>query len=108
MRRSSVRFRQAAHSYPFDVSDRGMGLPHPHGSRFQAEPPLPARHGVAFGSWAMDTSERVTWVGCPVCGRAAAVGWLDAMPAEVDCPGVCLPRLKAVRAFADLRAANQG
>ena len=56
----------------------------------------------------MDTSERVTWVGCPVCGRSAAVGWLDDMPVEFDCPGGCLPRLKDVRAFADLRAANQG
>lgn len=56
----------------------------------------------------MDPSERVTWVGCPVCGRRAAVGWLDDMPVEFDCPGGCLPRLKDVRALADLRAANPG
>ena len=37
----------------------------------------------------MSTSERVTWETCPDCGRAAAVGWRDGTPVEVDCPEGC-------------------
>jgi hypothetical protein len=37
----------------------------------------------------MGTSERVTWEDCPVCGRPAAVGWVDRHLVEFDCPGGC-------------------
>jgi hypothetical protein len=37
----------------------------------------------------MSTSERVTWETCPTCGRSAAVGWLDRIPVEFDCPSGC-------------------
>jgi hypothetical protein len=44
-------------------------------------------------------SERVTWEGCPTCGKPAAVGWAapvgneagdgSAYPLEFDCPSRC-------------------
>jgi hypothetical protein len=55
----------------------------------------------------MDVSERVTWAVCPDCGRPAAVGWLDDVPVEFDCPGGCLPSLEEVRALAGLRPADK-
>lgn len=36
------------------------------------------------------TSDHVTWVECPGCGRPAAVGWLDGALVEFDCLSGCL------------------
>ncbi|MGY1604395.1 hypothetical protein [Geodermatophilus sp. SYSU D00815] len=41
-------------------------------------------------------SERVTWENCPLCGRAAAVGWVDGVVVAVDCPGGCRPSQQEV------------
>jgi hypothetical protein len=49
-------------------------------------------------------SERVTWETCPACGRLAAVGWLDGVPVQFDCPGGCrLPRSRIVSTFSSWR-----
>ena len=45
-------------------------------------------------------SERVTWETCPNCQRLAAVGWLDGMPMEFDCPNGCsITRSRMTSAF---------
>ncbi len=51
------------------------------------------------GATTTQTSERITWERCPVCGSTAAVGWSGATPAthpsrhevpvEFDCPSGC-------------------
>ena len=46
------------------------------------------------------SSDRVTWEVCPVCGRTAAVGWVDADPIEFDCTAACIPTLLQVRELA--------
>ena len=46
------------------------------------------------------SSDRVTWEVCPVCGRTAAVGWVDADPIEFDCTADCIPTLLQVRELA--------
>jgi hypothetical protein len=43
------------------------------------------------------SSDRITWEICPVCGRPAAVGWLDVEAAEFDCTAGCLPSIAQVR-----------
>jgi len=47
----------------------------------------------------MDVSEQVSWEKCPVCGGAAAVGWLDGQPVEFDCPGGCWPTVEQIRSL---------
>lgn len=48
-------------------------------------------------------TEHVTWESCPACHRPAAVGWLDDVPLEFDCPAGCRLTDAQVRAFADKR-----
>ena len=47
------------------------------------------------------SSDEITWEVCPVCGRPAAVGWIDAYPAEFDCTAGCLPSIAQIRRFAE-------
>jgi hypothetical protein len=48
-------------------------------------------------------SERVTWERCPVCGRTAAVGWIDDVPVEFDCTAGCRLPTAELPDFADPR-----
>ncbi len=52
------------------------------------------------------SSDRVTWEVCPVCGRTAAVGWVDGHPAEFDCTAGCMPGVAGVRQLAERRSSN--
>lgn len=47
----------------------------------------------------MDTNERVTWEDCPVCGRPAAVGWVDKQLVELDCPRGCRVSEQQIQVF---------
>jgi hypothetical protein len=50
------------------------------------------------------SSDRITWETCPVCGRPAAVGWLDVQAAEFDCTAGCLPSIAQVRELCERRS----
>jgi len=47
--------------------------------------------GESGGREALVADERITWDTCPCCGRSAAVGWLDGVAVEFDCPRECRP-----------------
>jgi hypothetical protein len=49
-------------------------------------------------------SDGITWEVCPVCGRTAAVGWVEGYPAEFDCPAGCLPSIVQIRELAERRS----
>lgn len=43
-------------------------------------------------------SEHITWTTCPLCGEAAAIGWLMKKPIEFDCKTGCiLPDLQLLK-----------
>ena len=48
-------------------------------------------------------SDGISWEVCPVCGRTAAVGWVNNSPAEFDCTAGCLPSTTQMRRLAELR-----
>ena len=48
-------------------------------------------------------TESITWESCPTCHRPAAVGWLEGVPLEFDCPAGCRLTEVQIRAFADTR-----
>jgi hypothetical protein len=50
-------------------------------------------------------SDSITWEQCPSCCRPAAVGWLDGVPVEFDCPAGCSLTEDQLCPFADKRRA---
>lgn len=48
-------------------------------------------------------SDSITWETCPSCRRPAAVGWLNGVAVEFDCPAGCSLTGDQIRAFADRR-----